>query len=71
MVFIKQSKPLATGAKRPVDAEKDVAVQVTGDIPEYVDPLVTARAIRKIDIFLIPAMIIGCRSWLFFRVMSS
>jgi hypothetical protein len=39
--------------------EKDVALALVGEHAQPIDPVVEARVIRKIDIFLIPAMIIG------------
>jgi hypothetical protein len=38
---------------------KDVAIQMVGEESHSIDPAVAARAIRKIDWFLIPAMTVG------------
>lgn len=38
---------------------KDVAIQMVGEKSHAIDPAVAARAVRKIDWFLIPAMTIG------------
>jgi hypothetical protein len=45
--------------QRPLD--KDDAVAMVGEVQHAIDPLVEARAVRKIDLFLIPAMICGCQ----------
>lgn len=37
----------------------DDALAIVGEVPLDVDPVVAARAVRKIDWFLIPAMIVG------------
>jgi hypothetical protein len=39
--------------------EKDVALAFVGEHAQHIDPEVEKRVIRKIDLFLIPAMIIG------------
>jgi hypothetical protein len=39
---------------------KDEAIAIVGEEQHAIDPIVAARAVRKIDMFLIPAMIIGC-----------
>lgn len=46
-------------APRAVEA-KDEAIAMVGEQQHVVDPVVEARAVRKIDMFLIPAMIFGC-----------
>ena len=43
------------------DASKDVAIAVVGEHPHEVDPAIARRAVRKIDWFLMPAMMLGCR----------
>ncbi|KAH7159655.1 major facilitator superfamily domain-containing protein [Dactylonectria estremocensis] len=45
-------------APRAVEA-KDEAIAMVGEQQHVVDPVVEARAVRKIDMFLIPAMIFG------------
>lgn len=45
--------------QRPFD--KDDAVAMVGEVQHVLDPVVEARAVRKIDWFLIPAMICGCQ----------
>jgi hypothetical protein len=40
-------------------ADKDVALAIVGEHAHDIDPAVEARVIRKIDWFLIPAMIVG------------
>lgn len=39
---------------------RDEAIAIVGEEQHSIDPIVAARAVRKIDLFLIPAMIIGC-----------
>lgn len=41
--------------------EKDVAIGLVGEHAQEIDPEVEARVLRKIDWFLIPAMIVGIR----------
>ncbi|KAJ4328321.1 hypothetical protein N0V84_001192 [Fusarium piperis] len=38
---------------------KDEAIAIVGEEQHAIDPVVAARAVRKIDLFLIPAMIVG------------
>lgn len=46
-------------AQAPVGT-RDEAIAIVGEEQHSIDPIVAARAVRKIDLFLIPAMIIGC-----------
>lgn len=39
---------------------KDEAMAMVGEQQHALDPAIVARAVRKIDWFLIPAMIFGC-----------
>lgn len=39
---------------------QDEAIAMVGEQTRAVDPVVAARAVRKIDLFLIPSMILGC-----------
>lgn len=41
------------------DPAQDVALAVVGEHSHPIDPAVEARVIRKIDRFMIPAMIVG------------
>jgi hypothetical protein len=41
---------------------QDEAIAMVGEQEHALDPVVVARAVRKIDWFLIPAMIFGCTS---------
>lgn len=41
---------------------KDEAIAMVGNRSQDVDPVVVARAVRKTDWFLIPAMVFGCTS---------
>lgn len=42
-----------------VSLEKDVAIGLVGEHARDIDPAVEAKVLRKIDWFLIPAMIVG------------
>ncbi|SPO04328.1 related to allantoate transport protein [Cephalotrichum gorgonifer] len=48
-----------TGSVGNLDREKDVAIAMVGEHQNDIDPAVAARAVRKTDRFLIPAMILG------------
>lgn len=39
--------------------EKDAALGLVSDVGQEIDPLIEKRVLRKIDIFLMPAMLIG------------
>ena len=39
--------------------DKDVALALVGEHAQAIDPVAEARVVRKIDLFLIPAMIVG------------
>ncbi len=51
----------AQTVQQPVSQDKDEAIAIVGEHGHTVDPAVVARAVRKIDWFLIPAMVVGCR----------
>ena len=55
--------PLATRQNVELGAsnEKDLAIGLVGEHAQEIDPEVEARVLRKIDWFLIPAMIVGIR----------
>ena len=42
-----------------VSLDKDVAIALVGTQAQEIDPVVEKRVLRKIDLFLIPAMIVG------------
>jgi hypothetical protein len=42
-----------------VSLDKDDAAGLVGEHAQYIDPEVEKRVLRKIDLFLIPAMIVG------------
>lgn len=42
-----------------VSFDKDVAIGLVGEHAREYDPAVEARVLRKIDLFLIPAMVVG------------
>ena len=39
--------------------DKDVAIKLVGEHAQEIDPEMEERVLRKIDLFLIPAMIVG------------
>ena len=53
--------PEASGASS-LSLEKDVAIGLVGEHAREIDPEIEARVLRKIDWFLIPAMIVGTTS---------
>ena len=64
--------PSAT-AERPSSpdaptSEKDAALAVVSDEAQEIDPSVEKRVLRKIDLFFMPAMLIGGRL-IYFRLM--
>lgn len=40
-------------------SEKDAALAVVSDVAQEIDPVVEKRVLRKIDWYLMPAMLIG------------
>jgi hypothetical protein len=46
-------------AQSSLSLDKDVAIGLVGEHAQHIDPAVEARVLRKIDWFLIPAMIVG------------
>lgn len=42
-----------------ISLEKDAALALVGEHAQNIDPVLEARVLRKIDLFLIPAMIVG------------
>ncbi|KAK4167159.1 MFS general substrate transporter [Cladorrhinum sp. PSN259] len=53
------SSNLPIGANDPATASQDVAMALVGTQTHTLDAATTARAVRKIDLFLIPAMMVG------------
>lgn len=41
------------------DEDKDIAIALVGEQRHILDPAVEARVVRKIDLFLVPAMTVG------------
>lgn len=39
--------------------DKDIAITIVGEQGNAIDPAVEARVVRKIDLFLVPAMALG------------
>lgn len=54
----KDSKPDVESGETP-SWDQDVAMAVVGEHAHAFDPVVEGRVIRKIDLFMIPAMIVG------------
>jgi hypothetical protein len=46
-------------ALNPASTDKDIAINLVGEHAQEIDPEIEARVLRKIDWFLIPAMIVG------------
>jgi hypothetical protein len=42
-----------------VTPEKDAALAVVSEVAQEIDPVVEKRVLRKIDLYLMPAMLIG------------
>lgn len=40
-------------------SEKDAALAVVSDVAQEIDPVVEKRVLRKIDLYFMPAMLIG------------
>ncbi|TPX14705.1 uncharacterized protein E0L32_005100 [Thyridium curvatum] len=49
----------AAPATATATADQDVAIQMVGEERHAIDPVVAARARRKIDLFLMPMMVVG------------
>jgi len=49
----------AETALDPTAIDKDIAINLVGEHAQDIDPAIEARVLRKIDWFLIPAMIVG------------
>lgn len=49
----------AASPNSSISLDKDVAIGLVGEHAREIDPAVEAKVLRKIDWFLIPAMIVG------------
>lgn len=49
----------ADTALNPTSTDKDIAIDLVGEHAQHFDPAIEAKVLRKIDWFLIPAMIVG------------
>ncbi|KAJ5638150.1 Major facilitator superfamily domaingeneral substrate transporter [Penicillium lividum] len=47
------------GSAPAYDTEKDAALAVVGDVAQDIDPIIAKRVLRKIDLYFMPAMLIG------------
>lgn len=54
-----QVHPVASDRAAPHTSEKDEALAVVSDVAQEIDPVVAKRVLRKIDLYLMPAMLIG------------
>ena len=50
---------LSSASARAQGMEKDVALTVVSDVAQEVDPVIAKRVLRKIDMYFMPAMLIG------------
>jgi hypothetical protein len=58
-VAISQEGNASQAVAAPPGVEKDVAIAMMGEQVHDIDPAITARAVRKIDWFLMPATLVG------------
>lgn len=42
-----------------ISSEKDAALALVSDVAQEINPLIEKRVLRKIDLFFMPAMLIG------------
>lgn len=50
----------SSSANDPADGtEKDAALAVVSDVAQEIDPIVAKRVLRKVDLYFMPAMLIG------------
>lgn len=49
----------SAGEPPHVLSEKDAALAVVSEFAQEIDPVVEKRVLRKIDLYLMPAMLIG------------
>lgn len=49
----------STGESPHVSSDKDAALAVVSEFAQEIDPIVEKRVLRKIDLYLMPAMLIG------------
>lgn len=63
-----EAEKSAAGAAAP--ATSAASLNFFGDKARPIDPDVAARVLRKIDLFLMPAMVIGTRSALLLQDMA-
>lgn len=49
----------SAGESPHVSSDKDAALAVVSEFAQEIDPVVEKRVLRKIDLYLMPAMLIG------------
>jgi hypothetical protein len=54
---------LTSASETPHASEKDAALAVVSEVAQEIDPVVEKRVRRKIDSYLMPAMLIGALSF--------
>lgn len=54
-----RSPEYAATTPRTLAKDQDIAIAIVGEHRHDIDPVVEARVVRKIDLFLIPTMIFG------------
>lgn len=50
---------ITSSSEPPHASKKDAALAVVSEVAQEIDPVVEKRVIRKIDLYLMPAMLIG------------
>lgn len=49
----------SANSPRNDSSEKDAALALVSDVAQEINPLIAKRVLRKIDLFFMPAMLIG------------
>lgn len=50
---------IAGASEHTRGSEKDAALAMVSDVAQEIDPIVAKRVLRKIDLYFMPAMLIG------------
>lgn len=59
---------MSSASERAQIAEKDAAFAVVSDVAQEIDPVIAKRVLRKIDLYFMPAMLIGRRPVVLMRL---
>lgn len=62
---------VSSASERAQITEKDAALAVVSDVAQEIDPVIAKRVLRKIDLYFMPAMLIGRRSVVLMHSMGS